>query len=179
MKKRILLNKALIKKHANRSLKKLWHSWREQTLPSCWKYAFSILIHMKGSNVKPSNFRPTTLQPVFAKINSSLIQNRIYNFLPKKQFIESYIKNGFWWTISGRIEQRELLTHIIKHTKNKQRQIIITRLDLKNIFRAAGQKLLSKVLEYHDVPDVIKVLIINYYKNYSIKIGTIIKVLTP
>ena len=61
--------------------------------PSCWKQAFTILIHKKGSSMEPSNFRPITLQPVFAKIHSLLIQSRIYNFL-ENQFIESNIQKG-------------------------------------------------------------------------------------
>ena len=71
------------------------HCWRKQKFPCCWKQAFTILIHKKGSNVEPSNFRPITLQPVFAKIYSSLIRNRIYNFLLENQFIVSDIQKGF------------------------------------------------------------------------------------
>ena len=72
------------------------HCWREKKSPSCLKHAFTILIHKKGSNMEPSNFRPATLQHVFAKIYSSLIRNRIYNFLLENQFIESNIQKGFW-----------------------------------------------------------------------------------
>ena len=82
----------------------------------------------------------------------SLIQNRIYNFLLKNQFIESNIQKGFLRAISGKIEHTELLAHIIKHAKNKQRQIIITLLDLKNAFGEVDHKLLLKVLEYHHIP---------------------------
>ena len=148
------------------------HCWREQKFPSCWKNAFTILLYKKGSNMEPSNFRPITLQPVFAKIYSSLIRNRIYNFLIDNKFIESNIQKGFWRSISGTIEHTELLTHIIKHAKNKQRQIIITLLDLKNAFGEVDHKLLLKVLEYHHIPDEIKRLINDYYKNYTITVGT-------
>ena len=47
----------------------------------------------------------------------SLIQNRIYNFLLKNQFIESNRQKGFLRAISGTIEHTQLLTHIIKHAK--------------------------------------------------------------
>ena len=58
----------------------------------------------------------------------------MYNFLQTNKYIESNIQKGFWKGISGTIEHTELLTHIIKHAKNKQRQVIITLLDLKNTF---------------------------------------------
>ena len=150
------------------------HCWRERKFPSRWKQAFTILIHKKGSNTEPSNLRPITFQPVFAKIYSSLIRNSIYNFLLENQFIESNIQKGFWTAISGTIKHAELLTHIIKHAKNKQRHIIITLLDLKNAFREVDHKLLLKVLEYHHIPDVIELLTTDYYKNYTISIGTYI-----
>ena len=125
------------------------------------------------ANMKPSNLSPITLQSVFAKIYSSLIQNRTYNFILESQFIESNIQKGFWRGISGTIEHREVISHIIKRGKNKQRQIIITLLDLKNAFGKVDHKLLLlKVLEYHPIPDEIKQLITGYYKNNTITIGT-------
>ena len=99
------------------------------------------------------------------------------------QFIESNIQKGFWRAISGAVEYTELFTNIFKHAKippppppkkrkKKQRQIIITPLDLKNAFGEGDYKLLLKVFEYYHIPDIIKLLIIDYYKNYTITIGT-------
>ena len=93
------------------------HCWRERIFPSCWKQAFTILIHKKGSNMESSNFRPITFQSIFVERYSSLIRNEIYNFLLQNQFIESNIQKGFWRAISGTIEHTELLIHIIKHAK--------------------------------------------------------------
>ena len=55
------------------------HCWNEKTLPKIWKYGFTVLIHKKDSTSNPANFRPITLEPVFSKILSSLIRNRILN----------------------------------------------------------------------------------------------------
>ena len=121
--------------------------------------------------MEPSEFHPRTLQPVFAKICSSLIRHGIYNFLLENQFIESKIQKVFWRVILGTTEHTELLTHIIRHTKIKQRQLIIKLLDLKNAFGEVDHKLLLKVLEYHHIPDVIKLLISDYHK-HAITIGT-------
>ena len=108
-----------------------------------------------------------------------LIRNRIYNFFPENQFIELSIQKGFWWAISGTIELKELLTHVVKHTKIKQRQIIITLLDLKNDFGEIDHKLLLKLSKYHHIPDEIKLLITDYYKNYTITIATDMYVTDP
>ena len=74
-----------------------------------------------------------------------------------------------------------MITHIIKRAKNKQRQIIITLLDLKNAFRKTDHKLLLllKVLDNHHIPDEIKLLITDYYKNNTITIGTDTNITDP
>ena len=63
------------------------HCWRERKFPSCWKQAFTVWIHKKGFNMEPSNFLPITFQAFFAKIYSSLIRKRIYNFLLENQLL--------------------------------------------------------------------------------------------
>ena len=50
----------------------------------------------------------------------------------ENHYIESGIQKGFWKEVSGTIEHTELLSHMINHARGKQRQIIITLLDLKN-----------------------------------------------
>ena len=51
---------------------------------------------------------------------------------------------------------------MINHARGKQRQIIITLLDLKNAFGEVDHRLLLKTLEYHHIPKNIKLLISEY-----------------
>ena len=78
---------------------------------------------------------------------ASLGDNRIYDFLIKNYFIETTIQKGFWKHISGKIEDIELLSHMINQARNKQRQIIVAWLDLKNAFGEVGHQLMLRVLE--------------------------------
>ena len=82
---------------------------------------FHHLNSQKGDENDPSNFRPITFQPVFAKVYPLLIRNRIYNFLSENHYIELRIKKGFWKRVSGTIEHTELLSHVINHARSKQR----------------------------------------------------------
>ena len=68
----------------------------------------------------------------------------------------------------GTIEHIELLSHIINQTRNKQRQVIVTLLDLKNAFGEVDHRLTLKVLEYHHLPAEIKTLM----ADYVISVGT-------
>ena len=66
------------------------HCWTHRMFPRCWKYAFTILKYKKKSNTEPSNFRPITLQPLLAKIYSSVICNLQKMTLSKREY-----KRGF------------------------------------------------------------------------------------
>ncbi|CAB4019443.1 Hypothetical predicted protein, partial [Paramuricea clavata] len=116
----------------------LVYCWEGNVVPRIWKHGFTILIHKKDSPQDPSNFRPITLQPVFGKVFTSIIRNRIYSFLMDNKYIETKIQKGFWEEVSGTIEHIELLTHIINHARNNKRHLIVTLLDLKNAFVGKG-----------------------------------------
>ena len=103
---------------------------------------------------------------------SPLICSRIYKFLLENNCIESKIQKIFWSDISGVIEHTELLSYIINHARKKQRQAIITLLDLQNAFGEVDHRLLLKVLDYHHVPVELKSLIKDYYHSYALSIGT-------
>ena len=68
----------------------------KQTFPKTRKYAFTIIIYKKGDKKVPSNFRPITLQSVFAKMYSSLIRNRIYKYILENNYIQAKIQKGFF-----------------------------------------------------------------------------------
>ena len=87
-------------------------------------------------------------------------------------------QKDFWSNISKTIEHNELLmynellTYIIKHSKNKQRLAIITLLDLRNAFGEVDHRLILKTLKYHHIPKNMKSLIRTYYDNSVITMGT-------
>ena len=148
------------------------HYWDRRLLPKSWKQAFTILIHKKDNAKLPSNFRPITLQPVFAKVFTSIIRNGIYSYLVQNEYIETNIQKGFWKGISGTIKHNELLTHIINHARKNQRHLVITLLDLKNAFGEVHHNLLQTILSYHHIPSEISGLIRNIYEDYTVSIGT-------
>ena len=139
------------------------HCWQKQIFPEEWRYAFTILIYKRASSKDLASFRPITLQPVFAKVFTSFIR---YTYLVKN------LQQGFWSEISGCVEHTELLSYIINHARLKQRQVIITLLDLKKAFGEIDHNVIMKVLEYHHFPEHIKSLVKAYYTNCKVSIGT-------
>ncbi|MCA9806233.1 MAG: hypothetical protein KC777_29900, partial [Cyanobacteria bacterium HKST-UBA02] len=101
----------------------------------------------------------------------ALIRNRLFEFVSKNS-IESDIQKGFWSNISGSVEHLETLTNIMRHSKRKQRQLVVTLLDLKNAFGEVHHNLLPSVLRSHHVPDACIELISELYKDFTVSIAS-------
>ena len=67
-------------------------------------------------------------------------------------------------------EHIKLLSHIINQARNKHK--FVTLLDLKNGFGEVDHRLMLRLLVYHHLPAEIKRLIIDYYDNCAISVGT-------
>ena len=132
--------------------KLLEHCWEKSLVPELWKKGLTALAYKKGLADDPANFWPITLEPVIAKVLTSLIRNRIYAFLCKNQYIETNIQKGFWTGISGTIEDTELMSHLINHARQKQRSLVVTLIDLKNAFGEVHHELIRAVLLFHHIP---------------------------
>src|SRR6218665_3907220 len=87
----------------------------------CWKRSVTILIYKKEETSDPANFRPITLQPMWWKIFTTILKNRIYSFFSDNDFIDKKIQKGFWPKMDGVSEHTELRTHLIADGK-KERQ---------------------------------------------------------
>ena len=92
-------------------------AWESKQSPADWKRAITILIHKKGPNDDPQNFKPITLQCVFLKGYTSLIRNRIFQFLKVNDFIECKIQKGFTPKVSGSFEHTSELAYLLRHAE--------------------------------------------------------------
>ena len=100
------------------------------------------------------------------------MRNRIFTFVLSNGFIESDIQKGFWTGLSGTIEHTELLTHIIKKAKLKQRSLVVTLFDLRNAFGEVHHNLIRKVLDYHHILPEVRDLVTSLYTDYYISVLT-------
>ena len=89
-----------------------------------------------------------------SKIFTSIIINRLHNFVADNKYIESNVQKRFWDYILGCYEHTEALTYVINHAhKKQQRNLVVTLIYLKSAFGEVDHKLLAEVLKYHKVPD--------------------------
>ena len=77
------------------------YCWTKKIIPVTWRKGFCVLIYKKGTPKEPSNFRPITLETVYAKVFTLLIPNWMYGFLVNNGYIETNMQKGFWAEVSG------------------------------------------------------------------------------
>jgi len=129
------------------------------------KRACTILVHKKGNHDDPANFRPITLQSVPVNIFTSFLLNTIL-FLKQNGFVEQGIQKGFTHGVSGVLQHRSIMGHVITKAFLKQRSVVITLLDLKNAFGEVHHSLINSVLPYHHIPQTVQLLIANLYTGF-------------
>lgn len=73
--------------------------------------------------------------------------------------MESQMQKYFWEGFIDTVDHTKRLSYITNHSRNKQGQIIITPLDLKNSFREVNHDFLMKVLNYYHLANEMNKLI--------------------
>jgi len=123
--------------------------WRQKKIPDCWCRGATVLLYKKGDPDDPSNFRPITLQPVWYKVFSSVYSVAMLKFLNENNYLDRKTQKGFWRGTDGVTEHSELLSHMLKDAKKRQRSIIVTLRDLKNAFGSVHHNLMELALRQH------------------------------
>ena len=94
------------------------------------------------------------------------------SFLTTTNFIENNIQKRFTPNLSGTLEHTAQMANIINKARNKQRSLVITLLDLKNVFGEVHHNLISSVLDYHHIPEHIKQIVESLYTDFKTSIIT-------
>ena len=144
----------------------------KKRIPDIWRKAVTVLIYKKGDTSDPANFRPITLENICLKILTSLLRDRLYEFLIANKYIENNIQKGFAPKLSGTWEHIAQLSHIINQSRRHQRSITITLLDLRNAFGEVHHNLIETSLEYHHIPSDIREIIKIVYTDFKTCIVT-------
>ena len=87
--------------------------WQPGEIPDVWKKACTVLVHKKGDQSDPANFRPITLECTPLKIFTSCLRDSMFAFLSANGYIEHHIQKGFMPKLSGTYEHTAQMAHII------------------------------------------------------------------
>ena len=69
-------------------------------------------------------------------------------------------------------EHTQQLAYIIRHTKRKEKTLVVTLLDLKNAFGEVSHSLIPTVLQFHHIPREVQNIISELYSGFSTSIAT-------
>ena len=87
-------------------------------------------------------------------------------------YTECHYQKGFTPGMSGTFEHIAEMTHLINHSRLKQKSLTITLIDLKNAFGEVDHNLIQSVLRYHHVPNDICEIVQSLYSNFHLAIIT-------
>ena len=92
--------------------------------------------------------------------------------MSSKNYSESTIQKGIWSDISGTIEHTETLTYLLRHAKLKQRNLVVTLIDLKNAFGKVHHQFLRKTFSFYNIPDSMIDLVMRPYDEFYLSINS-------
>ena len=65
-----------------------------------------------------------------------------------------------------------MLTYVTNHARKRQRDLVITLIDLRKAFGEVHHSLLRRVLDFHHIPRELRELVFEMYKDFYVTIGT-------
>ena len=74
------------------------------------------------------------MEPVLFKIFTSLLRDKVFNFLNNNKYIETSIQEGLTLGLGGTFEHIVNMSHIINDTRHRQSSVTITLIDMQNSF---------------------------------------------
>ena len=87
------------------------------------------------------------MEPVLFKIFTSLLRDKVFNFLNNNKYIETSIHEGLTLGLGGTFEHIVNMSHIINDTRHRQSSVTTTLIELIHL------NWIKTVLKYHYIPD--------------------------
>ena len=139
---------------------------RKKDVPICWRLSDGIMIP-KVDTPQPSevgDFRQIALLNVEGKLFWSLVADRLYNYLVKKNhFVSPTIQKGSMRKVAGCWEHTAMVWSALKEARTSRRTLAILWLDLANAYGSVPHKLIQFALRRYLVPEDWIDLIMAYY----------------
>ena len=114
------------------------------------KTSTTILIHKKGDESLPSNWRPISLQPTIYKVYAAILARRLASWALQNKKISSSQK-GFL-PFEGCAEHSFLLRSALEDSKRRNKTLRVVWLDLKNAFGSVPHNNMWEMMNRLDVP---------------------------
>ena len=130
--------------------------------PLSWGESIITLIHKKGPEEDPTNFRMIALSSTIGKLFNLILSRRLTTYLLENGIIDSAIQKAFLPNISGCFEHNMVMQEAIKYVRAKKKTMHITFFDLADAFGSVPHQLIMHTLETYQLPINIREYMANY-----------------
>ena len=145
--------------------------WKQAQIPSSWRQAIIVLVHKKGDQKNPANFRPIALSNCDSKIFFSLVASVTTTYMRSNNYFDGLTQKGFLPKMSGCVEHASLSWEALRDAKENHRSICFAWLDLKNAFGSIRHMLVQHCLKLYHFPAHFCNLVFSYYDMMTAKIS--------
>ena len=149
-----------------------------QLCPPAWGSGKIILIHKKGDNSSPANYRPIVLSSTVGKLLHKFIASRLEEFCLANGIIDSSLQKGFLTGINGTMEHIFAVSTLIDHACSNGLPVSMTFIDLRNAFGSISHQLVNDILAHLKIPEFVRLYIRDAYTHLQAYVSTK-KWLTP
>ena len=141
-------------------------------IPVHWTIAIRKLIAKTDKTDDPSLFRDINLSNIDGKIFFGIMSKRASKFMTSNGYIDTTIQKGYIARIPGVLEHTYQMTEILKNSREHQRSICVSWIDLRNAFGSVGHNLIDYTLEWYHWPESIRKAIHDYYAELYVRVQT-------
>ena len=130
----------------------------QQCLPA-WGSGKIILIHKKGDNSSPANYRLIVLSSTIGKLVHKFIAFRLEKYCLSNDIIDSTLQKGFLTGINGTMEHIFTVSTLIDHAQSNGLPVSTTFTDLCNAFGSISHQLVSDILAHLKIPECVRLCV--------------------
>ena len=138
---------------------------RECRVPSSWKSATTVLIHKKGDDADPANFRPIALQSCLYKLLMAILADRVTAWAIDNGLLSDCQKSAR--PGEGCYEHTYLLSSVLKDARRNGKNVNVAWLDLQNAFGSIPHDAIFTVLSSVGAPEGLVSLLRDVYSGAS------------
>jgi len=143
-----------------------------QQCPPTWGSRKIILIHKKGDNSSPANYRPIVLSSTIGKLLHKLIAFRLEKYCLSNDIIDSTLQKGFLTGIYGTMEYIFTVSTLIDHARSNGLPVSMTFIDLRNAFGSISHQLVSDILAHLKIPECVRLYVKDAYTHLQAYVST-------
>ena len=149
--------------------------WATSVVPTIWKVA-SVKLLGKSSAVSdsssPTNFRPIAITSCVGKLFTTIIRNRLLQFMLSNKYLDKSIQKAFMPTTPGCSEHHMKLATVLGDAKRKHRSLAICWVDLANAYGSVHHSLILHALRHYHTPSKLTNLVEALYTGLAARINS-------